>query len=311
MNATQIKKALELLADPKVNERVLWLHDFHEKCYRERENYTRNGLHWGYAEGIVCSITGEQVAGNTGTTYAFFEDDGIERRMDNIRTNSRFSKHSYAEVREIIEKTLHEDLERARAAETEEAAVLAEWDAKIKRDFPQYVGRVMRLETTERGHLRVLLINPKRLIQRGLGLFLEDIKPGEISCSRDALVWLRSGTERMGLNGMEVFAVPVIAGMFVLDTEFRPQDVSVAAGAVDKLLPLLVVEDPGLDFVDAPAPDVLEVVSVLVLPSAKKGSDARDQYRRSLAAGMLEELIAGDARLEPGRYKITITRLPK
>lgn len=311
MRTEEIEKALELLADPKVNERVLWLHDFHEKCYREKANYTRNGLHWGYAEGIACSVIGKQAVGDTGTRYAFFEDDGIARPMDDIRMNSRFSKHSYAEVREIIEKTLHEDLERARAAEVEEAALLAEWDAKVKRNFPQYAERVMRLETTVRGNLRVLLIKPQRLIQRGLGLFLEDIKPGEISCSTDALVWLRRGTERKGLNGMEVFAVPVIAGMFVMDTEFRPQDVSVAAGAVDKLLPLVVVENPGVANVDAPALGVLEVVSVKVLPSSKKGGEAREQYRRSLAAGMLEELTVGDAQIEPGRYKITITRLPE
>jgi hypothetical protein len=311
MKAEQIKKALDRLADPKVNERVLWLHDFHEKCYREKENYTRNGLHWGYAEGIVCSITGEQVAGNTGTTYAFFEDDGIERSMDNIRAGRRFSKHSYAEVRGIIEKTLHEDLETAVRAEAEKAALRNEWAQIIKRDCPLYAGRTMRLETTPKDNLRVLVIKPERLILRGFGRFLEDIQPGEISCSSTALEWLRRGKERRGLRGMEVFATPVIAGMFSLDTAFEPGEVSVAVGAVDKLLPLMVIEDPGLAPAEVPAPDVIDVTCVEVLPISGKGSDEREQYRRSLAAGMLKELSVSDARLEPGRYKITITRLPK
>ena len=241
MEAEQIREALALLKDPKVNERPLWLHDFDATCYRSQKGYTRNGLHWGYAEGIVSSITGRDTCGHAGTSYAFFEDDCFARNAEGIRSNSRYSKHSYAEVREIIEKTLHEDLEAATAREAANQKVIAEWHEEAAAKWPQHAGRTMRMELSE-GRFRLIVLKPERLARRGFGWFLEDIKAGEVSCSPGALEWLRKGRERRGLNNLEISAVPLIAGMLTLDTQFKRDDVSIQDGALAVLEPLFAMD---------------------------------------------------------------------
>lgn len=248
-----LTEALSLLSDPAVSERGIWLHDYNEKCYREDPKYTRNGLHFGYPRGVVQSITGKDPEGTGSGTMACFVDPTVNQ--DRYK-GSRFTNVRYGDVKEIIELGIHQDLMKATVEASEEAEISTIWASHMTSNYPHLLNRTLRLET-EGEDLLIIIVKPERFVTRGMGTFLEGIQPEEVSCSANALGWLKRCSAKSGMIPIEVFPGPIFAGMLQAPaTLVERAHVSVGQGAMKDLEPLLVVEEfskPGVSSTDAPS----------------------------------------------------------
>lgn len=200
------KEALKLLAAPSISDREVWVHDYKEPCYRKKKGYTLNGLHWGYPDSIVGSITGKKVDGVRSFYYATFVGT-LPREAEkwNYADNSRFSKVKYEEIKKIVELGIRQKLKQARINSQKDAKALESWRKYVHREYSQYNGAVLRIEEIE-GKIRLVALKPERFNTYGFGSFLEGIKPRDISINSKALEILAHCSEREGINGLELFA---------------------------------------------------------------------------------------------------------
>lgn len=70
---------------------------------------------------------------------------------------------------------------------------------------------VIRIDLIEKTKIRIRTLRPERLTRHGFGTFLENIQPGEISISQQALDAFHRCTYKPGLQGMEIFAGKILA----------------------------------------------------------------------------------------------------
>lgn len=153
-------------------------------------------------------------------------------------SNSRYTLLSGAEIRDVIIADLESEIPKLQ--DGNEASEAARWAQIIKENFPKYKNFKARLEMSEQ-MLQIIVIDPIRWKKRGMGIFLEDIQQDEVSISKQAVSFLRRCTARSGLNGMEIFNGPIIAGMFGINEFFSPEDISAQPGSVDELIKISVV----------------------------------------------------------------------
>lgn len=200
------EEALKLLADPSISDREVWVHDYKEPCYRKKKSYTLNGLHWGYPDSIVDSITRKMVNGVRSFYYATFVGT-LPRDAEkwNYADNSRFSKIKYKEIKEIVELGIRQKLKQARIDSQEDVKALKSWKKYIQKEYSQYNGAALRIEEVK-NKIKLVALKPERFNTYGFGSFLEDIKPGDISISPKTLEILAHCSERGGINGLELFA---------------------------------------------------------------------------------------------------------
>lgn len=69
----------------------------------------------------------------------------------------------------------------------------------------------IRIDLIDKTKIRIHTLRLERLTRHGFGTFLENIQPGEISISRQALDALQRCTYKAGLQGMEIFAGNILA----------------------------------------------------------------------------------------------------
>lgn len=219
-------KALKQLQDPAVLDREVWLHDYDEPVYRTGPNHSRNGLHWGYPDGILSSLLGVDIGGSgSSRTYAFFVDDP-QMKGARPNENSRFKKARYREIHESISTSLHQKLAEATAASVQEEEIREQWREAVSTNFPMYANFALRLELAGR-NIRVIVIDPDRSTTRGFGCYFEGLKEGDVSISPAALRLLERIPSRSGLQGLYVFKGPILAGVLNLDSALAPEDLSV------------------------------------------------------------------------------------
>jgi hypothetical protein len=72
------------------------------------------------------------------------------------------------------------------------------------------MSKAIRIDT-DGDNIRIRTLIESRLTQHGFGMFLEDIKPGEISITAKAFKILNDSPYRGGLMGLEIFAINVLA----------------------------------------------------------------------------------------------------
>jgi hypothetical protein len=109
-------KALKIMEDPAFEEQDLLLHDFTERIYREQKGYAKNGFHWGYTEDLVARLTDQGTSGY----YAYIFNEKLTSSPGyewNIKSNSRYSKIKFVEIKKSVIKTVKEALEKAQIRE--------------------------------------------------------------------------------------------------------------------------------------------------------------------------------------------------
>lgn len=235
-------KALKAIRTGRFDNRKTYVHDYDAKCYREDKDYTLNGLHWGYPDGITKAITGMDPQGASCIDYATWVTPKTRAQCSG---NSRFSIVLFKEIRAIIEKGIEQKLQQASTESKVEARALARWRKALPKRFPKWLDVVMRLEVSEPNTLDIIAIDPTRFVTRGFGDFLEDIKKGEVSMSPAARDLLLTTPSRQGLNGVEIFVGPIFAGMLrVPELRGVPKSaISADKKGVAQLIALARIED--------------------------------------------------------------------
>lgn len=235
----EYERALEILRKPETARRSVWLHDYDQECYRTRDGYTRNGLHWGYPDDIVGGITDPTLL----YTYAVFVTPQNARKTLYTQ-GSRYQKVAYSEIKDSIELSVEQNLKEARKLAKKEDAALARWSEKIKKKHPRFTSYALRLDVTKSGAISFLVPQPDRFLTRGFGTFLERIKKGEVSISPKAKEALAGLTARSGLVAAEFFQGPIVAGTFNLQDYVIPVNmISVQPGALQGLFKLARIEE--------------------------------------------------------------------
>lgn len=211
------KEALQILKDPKWLERDTYVHDYDTECYRTDKGYTLNGLHWGYPDAIVETVTGEnpQGFGPSGFLFATWVSPELKAYAD----NSRFSVVKYGDIKAIVEKGIRQKLAKAQRDDRKEKALFKEWVDVALKHYRAFKAYTLRIETHKKGTLDFIILKPSRFVRKGLEVFLEDIKPGEVSISKRAYNLLTKVPLRSGPMAIEFFGAtpehgPVIAGLF-------------------------------------------------------------------------------------------------
>lgn len=69
---------------------------------------------------------------------------------------------------------------------------------------------VLKITLEDAKHIRVKVLIPQRIAQHGFGTFIEGIKVGEISITKEAKKAILKQPYRNGLQGMEIFSSNII-----------------------------------------------------------------------------------------------------
>lgn len=243
-NAVRVyEKALAAIRTGRFDNKETFVHDYKDKVYRTKKDYTLNGLHWGYPDGIVYEITKEDPGGNASCVQYAMWATPARKKSDYIGGNSRYSIVKFKEIRAVIEKGIEQKLAEAAKDLPKEKAFLAAWKKIVEKKYKRYERSALRIEK-EATAFKFILIKPQRFVTRGMGSFLEDIKKGTVSVSgQHVLDDLFHCNEKGGLNAIEIFKGPIIAGMFGA-TEFvvRAEHISASGVGCEQLADLVVVQ---------------------------------------------------------------------
>ena len=231
------EEALELLNNPALNDKEVWVHDYTESVYREKKNYTLNGLHWGYPDSIADNITGKHVEGVRSIYYARFVGKDIPPAAEkwNYEDNSRFSKVKYGEIKEIVELGIKQKLAKSKIDAKGNIKELKKWKKYIAKEYSNY-NSIIRIEEIDGEKIHVIVLKPEEMDTFGFGSFLSNIKAGDISFSEKALEILKSIPERPGLNSLEFFSGKRFAMIGTNpDLIVQPDQISVVKGALKEI----------------------------------------------------------------------------
>lgn len=237
--------ALKKLATGRYDDKDTYVHDYDDKCYRTDPNYTLNGLHWGYPDGIVRAVTKEDPEGASCFDYATWVTARLKKHSQ-YGENDRFKVVKYRKIKKIVELGIQQKLDQARKDAAYEKDLLIRWQAEVKDKFAKFANRSLRIQAGKKaGTMDFTAINPERFKTRGFGNFLENIKKGEISISRKALDTLSRVPERRGLMNMEIFAGPIVAGLFIAPQFLAVPvpTISVSPKGFEQLRKLVTVQD--------------------------------------------------------------------
>lgn len=245
-------KALEKLDTGKYDDREVWVHDYNEEIYRTAKTHTLNGLHWGYPDGIVYAVTREDPNGAGAEEFGYAAlVTKANRKSDRYAGNSRFSIVKYREIKEIVEKGIRQKLAEAEKEAEKDAKFLKKWKAIVAKKFSKYKNAALRIQKEADGTLGVIVINPERWTTRGFGTFLEQIKPGDVSISKEALDMLRTVPERRGLQQMTFFkdggikpggSDPIICGVIGTMTKVPTEEICMMKGSYEALVKVATIE---------------------------------------------------------------------
>ena len=175
----------------------------------------------------------------------------IVRKVDEATsvelTSSRYTKFRVGEIKDYLIADIHwamdyYDLRKSAAAE---ATLPETWRAKATKVYGKYAGtRKLRI-VYRNGVFTVALLDPLRANIRGFGVYLEDIKAGEVSLSKAAAQALSTIGEQHcgGLPALTFWGKPlIIAGMFGFRSRIPKTEVSIPKTAWADLEKFAVVE---------------------------------------------------------------------
>jgi hypothetical protein len=192
-----VEQAEKLLSEPGLNDLHVFLHDYN---FRPGENRFRRD----HAESLVDNLTGNWLLHQQSFTTGAFDRDALKNRESYV-SNSRFERVPFQNVRTRMDFHLHAMHSELGADAREERKELAEYEKFIGEKYRPYLQSALRLES-EKDSLRVVAVKPLRFSTLGMGNFLNDPLPGEISVSPDALRLLERQPPRSGQQGFEIFS---------------------------------------------------------------------------------------------------------
>ena len=245
-------RAQELLKDPALRDREFWVHDWRDRQHVDRSEKDPTGLGV-YAEALVAVLCDDRMDDSVNSLpYLVQPCPMLKPDEERCRANSRYSKvklYGDDEAREAIDKQIAEEIERLTKGAKAEAKLAKKWATKAREEFPKLAGAALLFRTkrvkSDDGPvdaLELVVLDPNRLRVRGFGLFMEEIKQGEVVVRDDASQWLKAMKARNGMMGLEFFDTEegvVIAGLFYnMYNLFSSRDVSVNSKSVEKLLAL-------------------------------------------------------------------------
>lgn len=184
-------EALTKIQTGRYDNKDTYVHDYDAECYRKDRGYTLNGLHWGYPDSIVETITGEPPDGTSSFLYATWVTAKLKKHPL-YGENSRFQIVKFKEIRAIIEKSIKQKLAKAQKDAGVEADLLPAWRKVVEKKFRKYRNATIRIQMVK-SDVEFILIKPERLKVRGMGWFLEDIKKGDVSISASAVKAMYEG----------------------------------------------------------------------------------------------------------------------
>jgi hypothetical protein len=250
-------RAQELLKDPALRDREFWVHDWRSRQSVDRSEKDPTGLGV-YAGALVAVLCDDRMDDSVNSLpylvqpCPMLKPDDYGRDEESCRTNSRYSKvklYGDDEAREAIDKRIAEEIERLTKGAKSEAKLAKKWANEARAKFPKLAGAALLFRTkrvkSDDGPvdaLELVVLDPNRLRVRGFGLFMEEIKQGEVAVRDDAAQWLKAMKARDGRMSLELFDTEegvVIAGLFYnMYNLFGRRNVSVNGKSVEKLLAL-------------------------------------------------------------------------
>lgn len=243
------ERALKLLADPALGKAKVALHDYDSECYRSDPVYTLNGLHWGYPDALVASITRkdpEGTGGNLSDMYAAFVDKTPKYQRERFKENSRYKIVAYSKVKKIVELGIKQKLEESRSHAAEEMEALSKWKAICKRDFAKFKGFTVRFESAGDKAFRLIILKPERFKTMGMGTFSPSLKKGDVSIAGDASAAIDNmKSDQGGMFLFEGFGDDVVrfGGLFDVDTVIPSQAANANGDFLSKLRSVAVISD--------------------------------------------------------------------
>jgi hypothetical protein len=197
------EKTLSLLSDKAMDGRTIYLHDYKSKNHSDTSHLIPGDKYLTdkYLKAIVSALTNEYVGHNEHSfKYAQFE------RTSEVARNSLFVEVPFSKIRlQLMEYLRSEILPEERKDAKKDVKRLAKWNAHIKEQFASYEGAAARFDMVK-NRLRITALLPQKFRTHGYGSFLSDIKPGDISASKQALEFILSQQHQRGLIPVEFFA---------------------------------------------------------------------------------------------------------
>lgn len=152
-------KALKMIVTGRYDNKETYVHDYDVKAYRTEKDYTLNGLHWGYPDSIVETLTKDCPTGSSSFFWATWVTEKLKKNSQ-YGENSRFKVVKFKEIRPVVELGIQQKLTRAQADMKADTEFLAIWEVTKKKQFKKYLKATISIDRGEYRKLDVIIMKP-------------------------------------------------------------------------------------------------------------------------------------------------------